>query len=663
VSEARVGNAILLQARLRQAEALHQQGMLADAETICDEILRQQPSHFGALHLSGVLALQTQRAERGVALIATAVELNPGAAAAYRDLGSGLFALNRLEEAIASYDKAIALEPDDAQAHNNRGNALRGLRRHDAALASYDEAIALRPDFAEAHNNRGNTLGDLGRHEAALASYDTAIALRPDYAQAHNNRGNTLSDLGRCEAALASYDTVTALRPDYAPAHYNRGNVLLDLRRYAEALASYDKVIALRPDLAEAHSNRGIALAELWRYEEALVSYDKAIALNPGVAETHYNRGNALRDLGRDAAALASYDKAIALEPANPAFRDGLANALVAAGQPEAAAATYAAGIEAAPCSLALRNAAILLAVHQRDFATAVALAEATCAAGIADGATFGLKGHALSGLGRHAEAVNAYADALKAGPEDPPVPHMVDATDLRPGATRTFGESVRRLFTGESVRREFDGLADRYEGRLIGLGYQVPELMRNVLRAHLPIDAGGTIGPVLDLGCGTGLAAAALAELPLGPWEGVDLSPRMLRLAAAKRLYAALHHADIIDFLAGDVRQWRLILAADVLCYLGALEPLLAAVYARLLPGALFAGSVEEKLPGLHGGSGDWVLGPRGRFVHEADYIGRAARTAGFAVRAIDAKVLRQELGEPVQGLLFVLERPHAIG
>jgi predicted TPR repeat methyltransferase len=136
-----------------------------------------------------------------------------------------------------------------------------------------------------------------------------------------------------------------------------------------------------------------------------------------------------------------------------------------------------------------------------------------------------------------------------------------------------------------------------------------------------------------------------------------------MLRLAAAKRIYAALHHADIIDFLAGDVRQWRLILAADVLCYLGALEPLLAAVYARLRPGAVFAGSVEEKLAGLHVGSGDWVLGPRGRFVHEAGYIGRAARTAGFAVRAIDAKVLRQELGEPVQGLLFVLERPHATG
>jgi predicted TPR repeat methyltransferase len=200
--------------------------------------------------------------------------------------------------------------------------------------------------------------------------------------------------------------------------------------------------------------------------------------------------------------------------------------------------------------------------------------------------------------------------------------------------------------------------------------------VMRRALHAHLLSDAdSGTrdpgtlnpgtrvpIGPVLDLGCGTGMAAVALADLPLGPWIGVDLSPRMLRLAAAKRLYASLHDGDIIDFLVGDPRQWGLILAADVLCYLGALEPLFAAIYPRLLPGALFIGSAEE-LVGPYFGNGDWALGRQGRFAHARDYIAGAAGAAGLTVRAIDAEVQRHDAGAPVAGFLIVLERPRALG
>ncbi len=136
-------------------------------------------------------------------------------------------------------------------------------------------------------------------------------------------------------------------------------------------------------------------------------------------------------------------------------------------------------------------------------------------------------------------------------------------------------------------------------------------------------------------------------------------LAPKMLAQSTAKQLYTELHEADIIDFLADDPRQWQLILAADVLCYVGALEPLFAAVRARLLPGALFIGSAEE-LVGPNFGNGDWVLGRR--FAHSRDYIARTASAAGFTVRAIDAEGQRRDAGAPVAGFLIVLERPRAV-
>jgi tetratricopeptide (TPR) repeat protein len=291
--------ATAVHAKFNQGLALHQQGKVADAARIYSEVLQQQPNHFDALHLLGVIAAQTSKTELAVELITKAVRLNAKVAAAHSNLGIALLHLKRPAEALASYDTAIALKPDFAEAHYNRGIALRDLQRPGEALASYDTAIALKSDNTEAHYNRGNALRDLKRPEDALASYDKAIALRPDHADAFNNRGAALLDLKRPAEALASCDKAIGLKPGHADAHNNRGNALRDLQRPEEALASHDKAIVLKPDFAQAHYNRGIALTELRRSEEALASYDKAIALKPDYADAHWNQSLGFLLLGR----------------------------------------------------------------------------------------------------------------------------------------------------------------------------------------------------------------------------------------------------------------------------------------------------------------------------------------------------------------------------
>jgi protein O-GlcNAc transferase len=270
-----------LQAKFEQGVAQHQQGKLADAECIYREVLQRAPNHFGALHLLGVIALQTHHTERAVELIRKAIGLDDKVAAAHYNLGNALSDLKRPEEALASYNRSIVLKPDHAEANYNHGNALRELNRPAEAIASYERAIALKFDYTDAHTNRGNALRDLRRPEEALASYDRAIALKPEFAEAHNNRGNALQDLKRPEEALASYDRAIALKPDFAEAHNNRGVALQDLKRPEEALASCDKAIILKPDYAEAHNNRGNALNDLKRHEEAGDAYAEVLKIDP----------------------------------------------------------------------------------------------------------------------------------------------------------------------------------------------------------------------------------------------------------------------------------------------------------------------------------------------------------------------------------------------
>ena len=137
--------------QLAQAVALHRQGRLAEAEVLYREIARRDPTHFDALHLAGVIALQTHRTEDGVALIRQAIALNTRVAEAHSNLGNGLRELRHFEDALACFDNAIALRPASAEAHRDRATTLQNLRRYDESLAAYEQAMALRPglDFLQ----------------------------------------------------------------------------------------------------------------------------------------------------------------------------------------------------------------------------------------------------------------------------------------------------------------------------------------------------------------------------------------------------------------------------------------------------------------------------------------------------------------------------------
>jgi predicted TPR repeat methyltransferase len=200
----------------------------------------------------------------------------------------------------------------------------------------------------------------------------------------------------------------------------------------------------------------------------------------------------------------------------------------------------------------------------------------------------------------------------------------------------------------------------------LVSLGYRVPGLVRRALQSHPLIEAGEAVGPVLDLGCGTGLAALAIGDLPVGPLVGVDVSRRMLDRADAKQIYAALHESDLMTMLAGDSAHWPLIVAADVLCYFGALEEVFQAVHARLRPGGWLILSLEELLPDRDGaipGNGDWALLRQGRYAHSLTYAARTALAAGFSLRTLDREMVRFEADAAVQGMLMVLERTRCDG
>lgn len=190
-----------------------------------------------------------------------------------------------------------------------------------------------------------------------------------------------------------------------------------------------------------------------------------------------------------------------------------------------------------------------------------------------------------------------------------------------------------------------FDQYAAGFDRSLVGqLGYSAPDLLASAIaRLGRP-----RFGRVLDLGCGTGLAGERLRPLA-ERLEGFDLSAGMLAKARAKGIYDRLDQVDIADLPASE-GPVDLVVAADVFIYVGPLERVLSTIRALLAPDGLLAFTVETVAEG-----NAVVLRETRRFAHPRAYVEAALAEAGLAVVSLEAAVLRQDRGAPVDGLVVM--------
>lgn len=214
----------------------------------------------------------------------------------------------------------------------------------------------------------------------------------------------------------------------------------------------------------------------------------------------------------------------------------------------------------------------------------------------------------------------------------------------------------LARLGVGETtpamtetyVRRLFDQHAPDFEGSLLGrLGYRGPAVLLDALAAVVgkPL----RFGSVLDLGCGTGLAGAAVR--PYCDWlVGVDVSPAMIEQARGKGVYDRLVAGELSAFLAVEAgAQFHLVLAADVFVYCSDLTPIVAAAARVLAPGGLFAFTVET-----YGGAGIH-LQPTLRYAHGAAHVRSAIQGAALELCHLEPVSTRKERGEWAPGLVAI--------
>jgi tetratricopeptide (TPR) repeat protein len=225
---------------LMRAEQLRQQGQLAEAKALCQQVVAAQPRHAEALHLLGIVLHQAGDAAGAIEMLQRAVAANPGVPLYHSNLGEMLRLAHRLDEAVAAGERAVALHPGYAHALNNLGIAHYDRREYEQAAECYRRAIARDPAFAEAHNNLGNAYRIMHKLEESITSFDRALRLKPNYVDAIANQASALHLIGRIDDAIAAYRKAIAMQPMHANAHSGVGLLYLMNGDLAEGWYEYE---------------------------------------------------------------------------------------------------------------------------------------------------------------------------------------------------------------------------------------------------------------------------------------------------------------------------------------------------------------------------------------------------------------------------------------
>jgi tetratricopeptide (TPR) repeat protein len=107
----------------------------------------------------------------------------------------------RWEEAVEAYGRVVDIDPGYAAAWNNLGLLQHRMGRYERAQACYRAALQADDSCCQAAFNLGSLHEDLSDLSTAIGWYRRALEMEPDYADAHFNLAGVLGKAGQPDAA------------------------------------------------------------------------------------------------------------------------------------------------------------------------------------------------------------------------------------------------------------------------------------------------------------------------------------------------------------------------------------------------------------------------------------------------------------------------------
>lgn len=373
----------------------------------------------------------------------------------------------------------------------------------------------------------------------------------------------------------------------------------------SEARDRYLQLLKYFPEVPVLHYNLGLIHYEHADYNQAKDSFGLAAGYSPQDQDILFNLALSLKKIGDHEGAINTFTKVVAGDPQSVDTLYNLAGCYREVHRYNKAVDTYLKLIKIAPGHASAHNnlAYVYHLVGDKD------------------------------------QALSHYNRVLELNPDHDSAKHMVAALSGREVSSSP----------DSYVADVFDNYSKTYDHSLVQeLEYCVPVTLRGLLDRTQQTRKRFRHG--FDLGCGTGLGAEAFGDI-IEVFDGIDLSEKMIAIAAEKSIYRRLYCRNINDFLGSTEEEFDFFLAADVFAYVGDLKETFTLLRKRAKDHALFCFSTEK-----NDGEG-YRLQESGRFAHSLTYIEELAGITSWGVVDTKTEGLRKEKGAWVKGELWVLQ------
>lgn len=530
---------------------------------------------------------------------------------------------NKLEEAKTLCQSLFTEDISAVELLQSAGLLYARLRDFETAAKFFEKALTNNPKHVEQHINLGNIYLSMGELEKAKQHLYEALKIDPHHAEGYNNLGRLFYLQNLFDEAIPYFEKALRLNPDYWEAHYNLAHGLAQKNKFKSAAVHYKEVLRLIPNHPIANFNLGLIYFEEGKYEEALKYLENSLGSGTINSNKAIETGNArnISNSGKTGNSESTTHTA-SIQPIedNEALYY-IAHAHLALGHIKEATDFFEKALQSLKSENRGENHHNLAVLYLRQ--------------------------------DNQPKALYHFEQALKYQPTNDTAKHMVMALKGSQSETQAPKQYIADLF---------DQYADYYDAHVKEkLQYNVPGLLRNAVGRC--ISTHNPAGRVLDLGCGTGLCGLYFRDLAVD-LIGVDISPKMAEKAKELGAYENIEIADIQDYLnklnhlsKGKFEPFDLIIAGDVLVYIGNLDTIFHEVAKALVPKGRFAFTTENT-SSKDKDNKDYFLNPTGRYAHSIEYIHRLATDNHFKIELEETIVPREHEGKPIDGRLFVLQK-----
>jgi len=206
---------------------------------------------------------------------------------AYSNRGLAYMHKGDADRAIADINKAIELDPTMAVAYFNRGEVYAARGDLDRAITSFDQAIKVDTKYATAYNNRGLVYDRKGDYDRAMADLSKATELAPTNPLFFNSLCWARAAAGR-ELSVALDDCGRANKLAGAQNGYvmnSRGLVQFKLGAFDKAIEDFSTAVAQDPKDADSLYARGISKLRSGDRSGGAADIAAAKLINPDVGD------------------------------------------------------------------------------------------------------------------------------------------------------------------------------------------------------------------------------------------------------------------------------------------------------------------------------------------------------------------------------------------